>query len=60
MTRPPCRATHDALTCCRTNNGSARYPIPHAMPHMAADGTQWDEHGVRQNRGNDPWKGEVA
>jgi hypothetical protein len=52
VTRPPCPAITGQLTCCRLG--------PHPMPHLAPDGTQWDEHGVRQNRGNDPWKGEVA
>lgn len=51
MTRPTsCRAAHDHLTCCRLHD--------HAMPHMAADGTQWDEHGVRVMRGNDPYRSE--
>lgn len=51
MTNPPCRATHATHVCCRTS--------PHPAPHMAADGTQWDENGVRVMRGNDPMKGQV-
>lgn len=47
----PCRATHDHHACCRLHG--------HAMPHMAPDGTQWDEHGLRVMRGNDPLKGQV-
>lgn len=50
-----CSATHGDLTCCRINQWHA----PHLMPHLANDGTQWDDHGVRQPRGNDPWKGQV-
>lgn len=50
MTRPPCRATHADLVCCRL--------VSHAMPHMAHDGTQWDERGVRRSRGNDPYRSE--
>lgn len=47
----PCRATHDHHACCRT--------LPHLAPHMAHDGTQWDENGVRASRGNDPYRGEI-
>lgn len=49
--RMRCPATHDTHACCRTQR--------HSMPHMAHDGTQWDQHGVRQARGNDPMKGQV-
>lgn len=52
----PCTATHGDLTCCRTNDWTGNHPIP----HMSCDGQQWDEHGIRQARGNDQFKGEVA
>lgn len=58
MTRPPCRATHADLTCCRTDNGSETYRIPHPAPHMAADGTQWDEHGVCVKPGRNAYREE--
>lgn len=46
-----CPATHGALTCCRLNGYH-----PHPPPHMAHDGTQWDQHGIRVARGNDPYR----
>lgn len=56
----PCQATHGDLVCCRTNGGTDTYRVPHPDPHMDPNGEQWDQHGIRQARGNDPWKGEVA
>lgn len=52
----PCQATHGDLVCCRTNDWTRDHPAPHMDP----SGEQWDQHGIRQARGNDPWKGEVA
>lgn len=60
----PCTAAYDGLRCCRLDLGFITpiphlgfiTPIPHPMPHLAADGTQWDDHGLRSRRGNDPYK----
>lgn len=56
----PCTATHGDLRCCRTDAGNGTWRQAHPMPHMACNGQQWDENGLRQARGNDPYRGEVA
>lgn len=53
----PCTATHGDHTCRRLNGGNDTYQIPHPMPHLAADGTQWDNAGIRQAPGNHPYRG---
>ncbi|WP_028654868.1 hypothetical protein [Nocardioides sp. J54] len=54
-----CTARHGDLTCCRLHGGNDTYTIPHPMPHLDPTGTQWDDHGIRRARGNDPWKGQI-
>lgn len=44
----PCRATHGALTCCRTR--------PHGAPHMDHKGAQWDDDGMRVRPGRNPYR----
>lgn len=56
----PCTATYGGLSCCRLNLGAHLWTQPHPPPHMDHSGQQWDEHGVRQVRGNSPYRGQVA
>lgn len=55
-----CPAAHGTYTCRRLDHVSdlLGWRRPHPMPHLAHDGTQWDEHGIRQARGNDPYRSE--
>lgn len=47
----PCTATHGDLRCVRLNGWNA-----HPVPHLASDGQQWDENGIRRAAGNNPYR----
>lgn len=53
-----CPATNGTNACRRLDSGNETYRVPHPLPHVDHEGTQWDDSGIRVRPGRSEYERE--